>query len=171
VNREEKKQAVQELKERFQKASIALLADYKGLKANEINQLRRELRKQSAQLKVLKNTLAKIAVEGTELKDLKDQFQGTVAVITSEADPVGPAKVLVQFAKEFEKPQIKMGALDGKLLSLAEIVALSKLPSREELLAKMLGSMLAPAQNLVNVLSAVPRQLVTVLAAIRDKKS
>jgi len=170
VDRQEKSQAIQELKERFQKATLTLLTDYKGLKVNEMTQLRRELRENSSELKVLKNTLAKLAVQDTDLKPLEDYFEGTVAVVTSESDPVGPAKVLVKFAKEFEKPQIKVGFLSGNIMETAQVEALSRLPSREELLANLLGSMQAPAQNLVNVLAAVPRQLVTVLAAIRDQK-
>lgn len=171
MNREEKKQEVQELRQRFQKASLTLLADYKGLKVNEMNQLRRELRSNGAELRVIKNTLAKIAIGETDLKPLEAYFQGTIAVVTSVSDPVGPAKVLVKFQKEFEKPQIKVGFLSGNLMKSAQVEALSKLPSREELLSNLLGSMNAPAQNLVNVLSAVPRQFATVLAAVRDKKS
>ena len=171
MNREEKNQEIKELKERFQKATLTLLTDYKGLKVNEMNQLRKELRETSAELKVLKNTLAKVAIQDTELKVLEEYFKETVAVVTSETDPVGPAKAIFKFAKEFKKPEIKVGFLDGKVMQTAEVEALSKLPSREDLLSKLLGSMQAPAQNLVNVLAALPRQLVTVLAAIRDKKS
>lgn len=171
MKRQEKEQTVQDLKERFQKANVTLLADFTGLKVNEMNQLRRELRENSAEMKVLKNTLAKLAIKETELKDLEDHFQGTTAIVTSAGDPVGPAKILVKFAKKLEKPKIKAGFLSGKILEISEIEALSKLPSRDELLAKLLGSMQAPAQNLVNVFAAVPRQLVTVLSAIRDKKT
>ena len=171
MNRSEKKQAVEELKERFQKTSVTLLADYKGLKVSEITQLRQELRKNQAELKVLKNTLASLALKGTEMEVLAEYFVGTTAVVTSFGDPASPAKILVKFAKDNEKAKIKVGFLSGKLMKLAEIETLSRLPSREELLAKMLGSMLAPAQNLVNVMVAIPRQLVTVLAAVRDQKS
>lgn len=171
MNREEKTQAIAELKKQFQKATFTLLTDFKGLKVNEINQLRQELRENSARMQVVKNTLAKIAISDTELKPLAEYFKDTVAIVTCEEDPVSPAKVLVKFAKDREKPEIKVGFMYGELMETSQVVALSKLPSREELLAKLLGSMQAPAQNLVNVLAAVPRQLVTVLAAIRDQKT
>jgi large subunit ribosomal protein L10 len=171
MDKAEKGQAIEELKSRFQQASVTLLADYKGLKVSELTQLRRELRNSAAELKVLKNTLAVLALKDTEMAPLSEFFVGTTAVVTTLGDPVSPAKVLVKFAKDFEKAQIKMGFMSGKLLKPAEIEALSKLPSREEMLAKMLGSMKAPAQNMLNVLVAIPRQLVTVLAAVRDTKS
>lgn len=171
MNRTEKNQAVEELKKSFQKASVTLLADYQGLKVSELTKLRQELRGSAAEFKVLKNTLAALALKDTEMAPLAQHFVGTNGVILTEGDPVTPAKILVKFAKEFEKAKIKAGFLSGKLLSPTEIDALSKLPSREELLAKLLGSMQAPAQQWVNVLAAVPRQLATVLAAIRDKKT
>ncbi|MFO1464693.1 MAG: 50S ribosomal protein L10 [bacterium] len=171
MNREEKAQAVEELKVRFQKASVTLLAEYQGLTVSELTKLRQELRKNQSELKVVKNTLAGLAIQGTEMEPLTKLFTGPIAVVTTEKDPVAPAKVLVKFAKEFEKAKIKGGFLSGKTMGAAEIETLSKLPSREEMLAKLLGSMNAPAQNLVNVMSAMPRKLVTVLAAIRDKKS
>jgi large subunit ribosomal protein L10 len=167
----EKSQAVEELKGRFQKAVVTLLADYKGLKVSEITQLRQELRKHQAELKVLKNTLATLALKGTEMEALSQYFVGTTAVVTGSADPVHPAKVLVKFAKDNEKAKIKAGFLSGKLMQPGEIETLSKLPSREEMLAKMLGSMKAPAQNLYNVMTAIPRKWATVLAAVRDKKA
>ncbi len=170
MNRQEKTQAVGEIKEKFQKANITVLADFSGLKVSEMTRLRKELRETSAELKVVKNTLARLVIKDTPMSVLEPFFQGPVAVITSETDAVGPAKVLVKFAKELEKPKIKVGFMSGNLMKEAEVITLSKLPSREELLANLLGSMLAPAQNLVNVFAAIPRKLVTVLAAVRDQK-
>lgn len=171
MNREEKSQSVAELKEKMQKASITLLADFKGMKVNELNDLRRQLRASSARLQVVKNTLAKIAVKDTEFKGLAEYFRETVALVTGEGDPVAPAKVLVKFAKDKETPKIKAGFLSGEVMKGSQVEALSKLPSREEMISKLMGSMQAPAQNLVNVLAAIPRQVATVLAAIRDKKT
>jgi large subunit ribosomal protein L10 len=119
---------------------------------------------------VVKNTLAQLAVKDTEWSPLSDHFKGTIAAITSSGDPVAPSKALTKFAKEVEKLKIKVGLLSGKLLQASEIEALSKLPSREQMLATLLGSMKVPAQNLVGVLAAVPRKFVYALAAIRDKK-
>jgi large subunit ribosomal protein L10 len=171
MNRSEKAQEVEELKQRFQKTCVTLLAEYQGLKVSELTKLRQELRQTKAEVKVIKNTLATLALKGTPMESLTDLFVGPTAVVTSDEDPVAPAKILVKFAKEFEKAKIKGGFMSGKVMKASEVETLSKLPSREEMLSKMLGSMLAPAQNWVNVLSAVPRQLATVLAAVRDKKT
>ncbi len=166
----EKQQAVQELSEKFKKAELTILADYRGMNVGQVTQLRRSLREAKAQMKVVKNTLAQRAVEGTAKDALKEYFKGTIAVITTETDPVGPAKALTKFVKDVEHLKLKVGFLSGKVISLQEIESLSKLPSREEMIAKLMGSMQAPAQNLVNVMSALPRKLAYVLAAIRDKK-
>jgi len=166
----EKELAVQELSERFKKAELTILADYCGMNVSQVTNLRRALRDVKAEMKVVKNTLAQRAVDGTELNILKAHFTGTTAVITSQGDPVAPAKALTKFAKDVEQLKLKVGFLSGKLMTQKEIESLSKLPSREEMLSSLLGSMMAPAQNWVNVLSALPRKLATVLAAIRDKK-
>lgn len=171
MNRQGKADLIENLKSRFQNASVALLTDFQGLKVSDITRLRKDLRQNQSELKVLKNTLAALALKGTEMENLDKFFVGPTAVVTTSGDPIEPTKILVKFFKDFDKTKIKAGYLSGKILTSAEIDTLSKLPSREEMLAKILGSMQAPAQNLVNVMSAVPRQLVTVLAAIRDKKS
>lgn len=170
MNRAEKEQEVGVLREKFQKAQLAILADYKGLTVAEFNQLRRNLEAKNSAIKVVKNRLAKIAAKGTPQEILTDFFKGTTAVATTEADPTGPAKVLIDFIKENEKVVIKAAAMLGRALSTAEVKALASLPSREVLLAKMMGSMLAPATNWVSVLAQIPRSLVNVLAAVRVKK-
>ncbi|MCB1214739.1 MAG: 50S ribosomal protein L10 [Deltaproteobacteria bacterium] len=171
MNRQEKEQAISDLRTRFEKASLTLLTDYCGLKVNNINQLRAQLKEVGAEMKVVKNTLAKLVLKDTGLEALESYFAGTVAVVTTGEDPVSPAKVLVKFIKDHEKPVLKIGYLSGDLMEPKSVEALSKLPGREELLSKLLGSMQAPAQNLVNVIAAIPRQLVTVLAAVRDTKA
>lgn len=170
MNRAEKEQEVGVLREKFQKAQLAILADYKGLTVAEFNQLRRKLEAKNSAIKVVKNRLAKIAAKGTPQEILTDFFKGTTAIATTEADPTGPAKVLIDFIKENEKVVIKAAAMLGRALSTAEVKALASLPSREVLLAKMMGSMLAPAKNWVSVLAQIPRSLVNVLAAVRDQK-
>jgi large subunit ribosomal protein L10 len=170
LKRSEKEQAVGELGQRFKKAELTILTDYCGLTVAQMTDLRRSLREAKAELKVVKNTLAQRALQDTEMKVLSDYFKGTVAAVTSSGDPVSPAKALVKFAKDVEKFKVRVGFLSGKLISDKEIEALSKLPSREQMLASLLGSMNAPAQNLVNVFAAIPRKWVTVLAAVRDKK-
>lgn len=166
----QKEQAVKELSEKFKKAELTILADFCGMNVAQVTNLRRSLREVNAEMKVVKNTLAQRAVDGTVLDSLKVHFVGTTAVITSEGDPVGPAKALTKCVKDIEKFKLKIGFLSGKLITQKEIESLSKLPSREEMIAKLMGSMNAPAQNLVNVMTALPRKLAYVLAAIRDKK-
>lgn len=146
------------------------MADYRGMNVGQVTNLRRALREVKATMKVVKNTVAQRAVDGSPMEPLKEHFKGTTAVIVTEGDPVGPAKALTKFVKDVESFKLKVGFLSGKLISDKEIDSLSKLPSREEMISKLMGSMQAPAQNLVNVLSALPRQLATVLAAVRDKK-
>jgi len=166
----EKQEAVKELSQTFQKAELTILADYRGMNVGQVTNLRRALREVKATMKVVKNTVAQRAVDGSPMEPLKEHFKGTTAVIVAEGDPVGPAKALTKFVKDVESFKLKVGFLSGKLISDKEIDSLSKLPSREEMISKLMGSMQAPAQNLVNVLSALPRQLATVLAAVRDKK-
>ena len=170
MNRSEKTIEVDALKKRFSTAQIAILASYKGLSVASVTDLRRQLRAKSTGFKVLKNRLAKIAVKGTPFESLAEHFSSTTAIATSDMDLTGPAKVLTDFAKDNDKLEIKLGLLNGKIINLQEIKALANMPSKEELIAKMLGSLNAPATNLVSVLSQIPRQLVQVLAAIKDQK-
>lgn len=170
MNRQEKSAEIEALREKFAKAQLIILTNYKGLKVEDFNQLRRKLREKNSHIKVVKNRLAKIALKGTPCEGLISQFVGTTAITTSEVDPVGPAKVYTEFVKEHEAFEFKAAALKGQSLSHADIQALAKLPNREELIAKLLGSMMAPARNLVTVLSQIPRQVVNVLAAVRDQK-
>ncbi len=171
MNRNNKEQVVAELAERLGTAKAAFLADYRGLNVDKVNKLRSDLRNAGVEYRVVKNTLLRLAAKGTGAECLKEHLQGPTAIAIAQDDPVAPAKVLTEFAKANDKFELKVGALDGKLLSIEEIKALSELPSREVLLAKVLGSLNAPATNFVGVLAAIPRSLVQVLAAIQDKKA
>ncbi len=171
MNRTEKAAEIESLKSRFSKSLFTILADYKGLSVASMTDLRRRLRKGNTSLKVVKNRLAKIAVQGTPSEVLSAHFVGTTALATSAAEPAETAKALTSFAKENERFKIKIALLDGQTLTLKELNALANLPSRDVLLAKMLGSLNAPATNLVSVLIEIPRQLVTVLTAIKDQKT
>ena len=170
MNRAEKAAEVEKLKSRFVTAQLMILADYKGLSVASITDLRSKLREKQSSLKVVKNRLAKIAIKDTPVDVLNDHFVGATAIATTEIDPTGPAKVLTDFAKDNESLKIKIGFMDGKALDLNAIKTLASLPSKEELIVKLLGSMQAPATNLVNVLSQIPRQLVNVLSAIKEQK-
>lgn len=170
MNRTEKAQEVEKLKMHFAKTAFVVLADYKGISVSQATDLRRKLRDKSTRLKVVKNRLAKIAAEGTPFVALKEYFKGTLALAFSEGDPTAIAKVLTDFVKDNEKLQIKLGFLDGKLLAVKDLEALAKMPSKKELITKLLGSMQAPARNLVSVLVQIPRQWVRVLSAIQKQK-
>ena len=121
-------------------------------------------------MEVVKNSLLARASEGTDAALMKDFYKGPSAIVTSDTDPVAPAKILVDFAKDNEKLEIKAGALAGKLLSVDDIKQLAKMPSKEELLGKLVGVLNAVPTSLVNVLSGVPRSFVNVLNAVKDQK-
>lgn len=171
MNRLQKEKEVEFLADSFQKSKSFVLANYRGLKVQQITDLRAKLYKAKSSIKVIKNRLAKIALAKAKIEGLDEFLTGPVAVAWSREDEIAPAKVLVDFAKANEKLEIKGGCLAGKFINLNFVKSLAALPSREALIAKMLGSMLAPATNFVGVLSALPRQLVTVISAIKDKKN
>lgn len=170
MNRQEKTQEIELLKEKFTKAQIAILTDYKGLSVESFNELRGKLRESGSEIKVIKNRLAKIAVKDTNFEFLSEHLKGTTALTVSETDPVAPAKVIVDFAKDSDFVSLKAAGMSAKEITKSELEALAKLPSREELIGSLLGSMMAPARNLVSVMAQIPRQLVNVLAAVRDQK-
>jgi len=170
LNRDQKTDLVSALNDTFSKAKFAVVADYRGLKVTELEKLRKNLRQSDAQIQVAKNTLLRLAVKGTAYEGLADSFSGTTAVAVGFTEPVGPAKALAAFAKEFEKFSIRTASLEGSLLKPEDIEALSKLPSREELLAKLLGTMNAVPSGFVRVLAAVPQKLLYALSAVKDQK-
>jgi large subunit ribosomal protein L10 len=167
---ENKKQFVADLKERFEKSKVVILTDYKGLNVDAMTELRAKLREAEIEYQVIKNTMLRLASEGTDVEAIKDNFKGPSAVALSFEDPVAPAKILTDFAKDHDKLEIKIGVMEGKVLELDGIKALSSLPSREELLATVLSAMNAVPTSLVTALSDVPRRMVNVLQAIKDQK-
>jgi large subunit ribosomal protein L10 len=167
---ENKKQFVAGLKERLEKSKVVILTDYKGLDVDAMTELRAKLREAEIEYQVIKNTMLRLASEGTDVEAIKDSFKGPSAVALSFEDPVAPAKVLTDFAKDHDKLEIKIGVMGGKVLELDGIKALSSLPSREELLATVLSAMNAVPTSLVTALSDVPRRMVNVLQAIKDQK-
>lgn len=170
MNRDQKTEVISALNEAFSKAKFAVVADYRGLKVSELEKLRRDLRQSDAQIQVAKNTFLRLAVKGTQFEGLTDSFTGTTAVAVGFTEPVGPAKVVSAFAKEFAAFDVRCAALEGNLLKPEDVVALSKLPSREELLAKLLGTMSAVPSGFVRVLAAVPQKLLYALSAVKDQK-
>lgn len=170
MNKKSKEALVEEFAEKLKVAKAAFLADYRGLNVEQANTLRRKLQGVDVEYRVVKNTLLRLAAKDTDVACLDEFLTGPTAIALVNNDPVAPAKALVEFAKQNSIFELKAGMLDGKLLAVDDIKALAELPSREELLAKMLGSMSAPATNFVGVLAAVPRSFVRALAAIKDQK-
>lgn len=166
----EKQQIAEDLRDRFSKSAIIVLTDYKGLDVAAMNDLRRKLRAEQIEYQVVKNTLLIRASEDNDVALIKDYFKGPSAIALSYDDPVAPAKVLSQFAKEHDKLEIKVGVMDGQVLDANAIQALAKLPSREVLLGQLLSTLNAVPTSFVRTIAEVPRSLVNVLAAIRDQK-
>ena len=169
LNLESKKEVVAEVSTRLAKAKSVILAEYRGLPVEAITVLRARARKDGVYLRVLKNTLARRAVQGTPFEKLADQMIGPLAYGISD-DPVAAAKVLHAYAKENDKLVIKGGAMPGQVMSAKEVGQLATLPSREELLSKLLGTMQAPIAKFVQTLNEVPSKFVRTLAAVRDQK-
>ena len=169
MDREQKASLVEALRETLEQAKITVVADYRGLKVTEMEQLRRSLRQTNAQIRVAKNTLLRIAAKGTGYEGLLESFTGTTAIAVGFEDPVGAAKALTDFAKEYEAFEIRCGAMDGKLLSKEDVAALAKLPGKDQLRAQLLGVLNGVPTSLVQVLSAAPRNLLGALQAYRDK--
>lgn len=162
---------VVDMQDKLKRAKAVFLADFRGMNVDQATTLRNELRKASVEYKVFKNTLFDIAAKETESACLAPYLAGPTSVAISYDDPVNAAKVLSKFSKEAKGAfTLKAGMLSGKLLDVTQIQALAELPSREVLIAKMLGSMQAPATNFVGVLAALPGSLVRVLDAIRLQK-
>ena len=169
LNLEGKKEVVAEISARLANAQAVVLAEYRGLPVEKITQLRARARASGVYLRVLKNTLARRAVQGTPFEKLADQMVGPLAYGISD-DPVSAAKVLHAYAKENDKLVIKGGAMPNLLMSAKEVGSLAMLPGREQLLAQLMGTMLAPVTKFVQTLNEVPSKFVRTLAAVRDQK-
>jgi len=167
---DEKKHLVEDLKDKFLKSKVLIVVDYKGLDVATMNELRKRLREAAVECKVVKNTLLIRASDQTDAEMIKDAFKGPSAITLSYDDPVAPAKVLVEFAKEHKKIEIKKGVMGGKVLNLSDIKALSDLPSREVLLGKVLFVMNGVPTSIVLVLSDITRKMLNVLQAIKKQK-
>ena len=170
MNLDEKKKIVADLHDRFSRAAVVILTDYKGLDVAAATELRRQLREAGVEYSVVKNSLMSRASEETGIAAIKDQFKGPSAVAISYDDPVAPAKVLTKFASDNDKLEIKIGVLQDKVLDIKAIKALADLPSREVLLAQFLSTLNAVPSNFVRTLGAIPAQLLNVLTAIKDQK-
>jgi large subunit ribosomal protein L10 len=170
VGREEKTTTIAELRGQFGAARGAVLTDFRGLSVAEITELRTLLRKSAVEYKVVKNTLAKLAIKETDLASLAAYLEGPTAVAISRTDPVAASKAITTWAKGRQTFTIKGGIVEGRVVGPAEIADLADLPPREVLLARMCGAFQAPLQGLAQVLSAPLQGLVRALDQVRQRK-
>lgn len=171
LKREAKEKLLSEMHEKFSRAVAIILMDYSHLKVSDSDIIRRKLRAVGAELKVAKNTVMKMAADGTPAEALKDYFVGPKILVIINDDPVAAAKVLLEAIKGLESLKVVCGLLGGKYIDAAGVEALSKMPSREVMLAKLLSVMVAVPTGFVNVLAGVPRKLLYALKAIEEKKA
>jgi large subunit ribosomal protein L10 len=170
LNLEQKQAVVSEIAAQLGSAQSVIVAEYRGLNVAAVTDLRAKARKSGLYLRVLKNTLARRAVKGTPFEKLSEQMIGPLMYSISQ-DPVAGAKVLSAFAKDNDKFVIRGGAMPNVLMSVTDVKALAMLPSRDELLAKLMGTLQAPVATLVRTMNEVPGRFVRTLAAVRDAKA
>lgn len=164
-----KVEQVEEITSLLRESQLSILTDYRGLSVADMQGLRAQLRPHEARIRVVKNSLAAIAADNVGLGELRSSLTGPTALVTSTADPVGPSKVISDFAKATHILQIKTGVLEGQVISIDEIENLAGLPSREVLLSLVVGGIQAPITGLVGVLAATIRSLAYVLQARADQ--
>lgn len=165
MNREEKAEIVEELKQTLGHAASVIVADYRGLTVEQVNSLRREIRRAECSYRVVKNTLVKLAIAGTRMEGLAPMLKGPTAIAYSKVDPVAPAKVMDKFAGELEPLKVRGGYLEGKVLDAAGVKSLAHMKGKDELRAELLATFMAPAQNFVATLVAGVQNFLYLLGA------
>lgn len=168
--RPEKIEAVEYVADVFREARSVVLNDFTGLDVEKISELRKICRENDIEFRVVKNTLAKLGVKDTEAAEIEKYFDGPTALAISRQSENQGAKVLAKFAEEHEAPRLKAAFVDGNVIDATAVIALSKLPSKEELLAQVLAGIKSPANGLVSVMQGPLRSLVNVLNQLKDKK-
>jgi large subunit ribosomal protein L7/L12 len=171
MKKEDKQKEISELHEKFNTATVAILAEYKGLNVAEITELRHQLHSVDAELRVVKNTLAIRAAEGTQLVDARSSFEGPVAVALGYADPVAPTKVVKEFSDKKEQLKIKLGVIEGRVMDAPKLKVVAQLPKREVLLAHLVGQLEAPFRGVVLCLEGILRDFILTVEAVKAKKA
>ncbi|HEX8649939.1 MAG TPA: 50S ribosomal protein L10 [Pyrinomonadaceae bacterium] len=169
--REQKQKDLNALTEQFQKATAAMIVGFNKMTVPKDQELRNQLREAGVSYEVVKNTLARKAAEGTPFEQAIEHFKGVTAIATSEGDPVNLSKAISKFTKA--NPEVftfKAGVVEGRVVALAEVESIANLPSKEELISKIMFLINCQAQRLVTVLSAVPRNLAIVIKQIGEQK-
>ena len=169
LTKKQKEQVIEDLTDRIKRQKVLVFTDFSGLKVSETRDLRKKLREAGMEYKVAKKTLIKLALE--KAKKVADimQFKSSVALVFGYNDPIMPAKIISGFSKEHNKLKVLGGLMEDKVLTVEEIKELAKIPSREELLAKLVWSIKSPVSGLVNVLSGNIRNLIGILTALQNK--
>jgi large subunit ribosomal protein L10 len=170
LNRSQKQELVDRYEAGLARAPHAFLISYQGIKVNDVTELRARVRQTGASYEVVKNTLALRAIEGKPLSALAETFEGALAVVYTEGDPVVVAKTLTEFAKTVPQIVFRGGVVEGRPIAANEVEQIAKLPGRQELIAKLLFLLQSPITRLVRTLSAVPRELVVVLDQVSKQK-
>lgn len=171
MKRQEKATQVSCIKEKFEQSQAVIMTDFRGMTVKQTTELRKKLFKEGIEYFVFKNTLAKIAANSLGINLLDEYFSGPTAFVFAKKDVVGPAKVLAEFCKENEKLVIKGGLIEKGFCDAKKIQQLSKLPSREQLIAKALSGIQGPLRNMVGILQGPKRKLIYALVAIKEKKN
>ncbi len=169
--RPEKVAEVEAIAQRIQSAQSMVLADFTGLSVLQMTEFRRTCRAKSVECRVVKNRLAIIAADNADMAIMKDHLTGPTAIMFGPESQVDPAKIVVDFAKDNEAMEIKGGFLDGEYLDMSQVVALSKVPSKDELIAKMMGSINSPLTGVVMVMNGVMSGLARVIDAVAKQKA
>jgi len=167
----QKEQLVEEIKDRFSGSNAVLLADYRGLSVKEVQQLRVKLREAGAEMTVYKNSLTEIAMRELALPDMADYLAGPTAFVFAGEDPVAPAKALTAFAKDHKALELKGGLVENQVVNADGVKAIATLPSREELIAKLLGTMVNPLVGFARVLNGPVEAFARTVQAVADQKA
>jgi large subunit ribosomal protein L10 len=170
ISRAKKEEIVQELHEKFLQSASVVLTDHTGIKVKDITDLRRRLREASIHFTIVKNTLARLAIKDTEMEQLEEYFEGPNSYVFLGEDIVEGTKIIVDFAREHEKPDIKVGLINDSLYNVKDLKRIAKLPSREVLLTNIAGGLISPLNNLAYLLAEMIGQFVRVVDSLRAAK-